>query len=134
MTTSVIEMPEPHSVQSRIAAELRGARAKRNVPQARLQQKLGLSQSAVSRRLNGLTPLTVGELFAACDVLGVNAAQLVAEVWEARSDGTPPSIAPAGEPQPTVGNVGRWLRSIDGEGLTGEADVPLGGPVSVVAA
>jgi transcriptional regulator with XRE-family HTH domain len=58
--------------RSRVAAELRAARAAGGVSQVALAEALGRAQSYVSRRLSGDAELTVEEFVQACGVLGVD--------------------------------------------------------------
>ena len=45
-----------------VAAEIRAELARRQIPQVRIADLLGLSQVSVSRRLTGQTPISVDEL------------------------------------------------------------------------
>lgn len=51
--------------------------ARRKISQTALAAHLGMTQSAVSRRLTGEVPFDVVELEAAAALLGVSAAQLL---------------------------------------------------------
>lgn len=53
-----------------VAAEVRAEMARQNRGQAALASLLGLSQAAVSRRLQGLVEFDVGELLKVADFLG----------------------------------------------------------------
>lgn len=64
----------------RPAANIRAEMARRSVRQIALAKHLGLSQTAVSRRLNGETEFSVAELVAVAGLLGVPAASLLGDV------------------------------------------------------
>lgn len=51
--------------------------ARRNVTQARIAQRLGISQQAVSQKLRGHRPLSVDELTAIADELSVEPSLLL---------------------------------------------------------
>lgn len=61
------------------AANVRAEMARKQVRQVRLAERLGISQAAVSRRLNGTKDFTVGELHTVADLLGVPVADLLGE-------------------------------------------------------
>ena len=63
----------------RVSANLRAEVARQRIPQADLAKALLLSQPAVSRRLQGRTPLTVDELVQCASLLGVTPADLLAD-------------------------------------------------------
>lgn len=63
----------------RTADNVRAEMARRRVPQIEVAQLLGLSQTAVSRRLNGGTDFSVRELIAVAGLLGVPASTLLGE-------------------------------------------------------
>lgn len=60
-----------------VAANVRGELARRRLGQVQIAQALGISQAAVSRRLNGSVPLDVNELAVIARLLGVSAADLL---------------------------------------------------------
>lgn len=62
------------------ADNVRAEMARQRLPQIALAKHLGLSQAAVSRRLNGQTPFDVNELVAVAALLDVPAAALLGEV------------------------------------------------------
>lgn len=61
----------------RTADNIRAEMARQRVPQIALAKHLGLSQAAVSRRLNGLTAFDVNELVSVATLLKVPAADLL---------------------------------------------------------
>lgn len=61
----------------RPAANIRAEMARRNVRQIALAKHLGLSQTAISRRLNGEVEFSVAELVSVASLLGVPAAVLL---------------------------------------------------------
>lgn len=63
----------------RTAENIRAEMARQKVPQITLAAHLGISQAAVSRRLNGQTPFVVDELVAVAFLLGVSASYLLGE-------------------------------------------------------
>ena len=62
---------------STTAATVRAEMARRRVPQIKLAQHLGLSQTAISRRMSGETDFTVTELQAVAALLDVPAGDLL---------------------------------------------------------
>lgn len=52
---------------------------RRRIRQTAVAAALGLTQQAVSYKLNGLRPLTLDELSVIADLLGVSSADLLAE-------------------------------------------------------
>jgi transcriptional regulator with XRE-family HTH domain len=94
----------------------------RRVDQKTLAIRLGITQSAVSRKLHGERPWSVDELIKVADFLGMDARDLLAAMW-----GGPPS-APAGSP--TVAYVAPYLASADGGGE--RATPPKSGHLSLV--
>lgn len=54
-----------------VAAEVRAEMARQRISQSRVRLALGLSQSAMSRRITGELPFDVGELAALAELLGV---------------------------------------------------------------
>jgi hypothetical protein len=66
-------------VDLRVAATVRAEMARCRLPQVKVADALGISQAAVSRRLVGVVPFTVGELSTLADLLGLNLGLLVAE-------------------------------------------------------
>jgi transcriptional regulator with XRE-family HTH domain len=67
------------SETNRVAATVRAEMARRRTRQTVLAQRLGMSSTAVSRRLTGETPFSVPELMAVADVLGMPVADLMPE-------------------------------------------------------
>lgn len=62
------------------ADNVRAEMARQRLPQIALAKHLGLSQAAVSRRLNGQTAFDVDELVAVAALLNVAASSLLGEV------------------------------------------------------
>lgn len=60
-----------------IAAAVRAAMRARGVRQVDVALALGLSQPAVSARLNGRTPFTLADLERLADLLGVTVSELL---------------------------------------------------------
>lgn len=67
----------PTAMQTTPAANVRAEMARRKVRQIALARHLNLSQAAISRRLNGTTDFSVGELCATAELLGVTATSLL---------------------------------------------------------
>jgi transcriptional regulator with XRE-family HTH domain len=65
------------SPATRVADEVRAALARRRISQSALGVELGLSQSAVARRLTGEVPFDVAELSQIASFLEVPIASLV---------------------------------------------------------
>jgi len=61
----------------RIAGELRAEIARQRRPQSDVCTAWGMSPGAVSARLKGQRPLTIDQLFAACDLLGCDPLELM---------------------------------------------------------
>lgn len=75
-----------------IAANVRAELARRRIRQERLAEALDLSQSAISRRVLGERPFLAHELKIVAKLLGVEVADLYAEVPSPSSD-EPPAVA-----------------------------------------
>lgn len=60
-----------------LAATIRAEMARRAVPQTLVAERLGLSQTAMSRRLRAKVEFTVSELVTIADVLDVDPASLL---------------------------------------------------------
>ncbi|WP_328809484.1 helix-turn-helix domain-containing protein [Pseudoclavibacter sp. 8L] len=65
--------------RSRVAAEVRACMARSDISRSSIEQQLGISQSALSRKLRGLNAFTVDEIFRLADVLGVKASVFFGE-------------------------------------------------------
>lgn len=78
---------QTRSVAERIAVadEVRGGMARARVTQTQLAAALGLSQPAISRRLQGKVDFTVSELRDVAAMLGVPISQLLDERSEVAS-------------------------------------------------
>jgi transcriptional regulator with XRE-family HTH domain len=70
-------VPEIAEYDQAVATEVRGEAARRQVTQLVIARALGLSQVAVSRRMNGHTPFEVGELVAVARGLGCEVTALL---------------------------------------------------------
>lgn len=68
------------TTDARLAANVRAEMARRRVPQQTVAQRLGVSQSAVSRRVAGHTPFTVAELVQVADLLDLTLSDLIGVV------------------------------------------------------
>lgn len=62
-----------------VAANIRAEAARLGYTQVEFGKAIGLSQSAVTKRWNGITPWQLAELDSAADALGVTVADLVSE-------------------------------------------------------
>ena len=67
------------TITEQVAANVRVELARRRLGQVAVARTLGLSQAAVSRRLNGSVPLDVNELTLIADLLGLTASDLLPE-------------------------------------------------------
>lgn len=65
--------------EEEIGASVRAEMSRRGVQQAAVAERLGLPQSAVSKRLRGLTPWSASELAKVADLLGVPVSKLYPE-------------------------------------------------------
>ena len=65
------------TITEQVAANVRVELARRRLGQVAVARTLGLSQAAVSRRLNGSVPLDVNELALIADLLGLTASDLL---------------------------------------------------------
>lgn len=61
----------------RVAAEIRSLMARYGVTQKDLQQVLGLSQTGVSKRLRGLTPWDINELWSVAEYFKISIDELI---------------------------------------------------------
>lgn len=73
---------EPTLIFREIAARLRGRIARFDLNQADLAKICGVSQSQFSKIIRGTRPMTVDQLAAVCEALGLSIGQLVSEVEE----------------------------------------------------
>lgn len=76
MTTPAPTAP-PGPTASDVSAIVRAEVARRRVSGAALAESLGLTQTAMSRRLRGVTPFSVDELVKVARVLDMPAAELL---------------------------------------------------------
>ncbi|ROZ89046.1 XRE family transcriptional regulator [Gordonia sp. OPL2] len=60
-----------------IAGRLRALLAEEQVPAIRIAESLGLTQSKFARRMSGSVPLSVDEIDAICEILGIRFEWLV---------------------------------------------------------
>jgi transcriptional regulator with XRE-family HTH domain len=65
------------TVTQRIAATVRAEAARRQITQAHMAEKLGRSQTFVSRRLLGRVPFSIDELDQLAEILAVPLAELI---------------------------------------------------------
>jgi transcriptional regulator with XRE-family HTH domain len=80
MTTTVaFPAPERGSLGSVVGANVRALMAARGVSQKQMESILGVTQSAVSKRLRGVTPFDTSDLEAIADAFGVDPADLLAD-------------------------------------------------------
>src|SRR5687767_13505210 len=80
----------------RVATHVRELMARHQLVQADLQKVLGLSQTAVSKRLRGVTPFDVNELDVIAHYFGMTLTQLIKESDEPRPSG-PTSVGRRGK-------------------------------------
>lgn len=77
MSTATVTTVSP---QETVAANVRAAMARQRVTGLEVAARLGMTQSAWSRRHTGRTPFDVNEIAVLADVLGVSVADLFAGV------------------------------------------------------
>lgn len=77
MSTLRVVPDQPSRLSDRVAAEVRANMARARMTQTDLALALGLTQSAVSKRLRGKIAFSVDELEKIADVLGVHPATLL---------------------------------------------------------
>lgn len=65
-----------------VAAELRALMARKAKRQKDLSRHLGISPSALSARLNGKAPMTIDEVVAICEWIGVDPVMVVSNALE----------------------------------------------------
>lgn len=65
-----------------VAAEIRALMARKGHRQKDLCQHLGMSPSALSARLNGKAPMTIDEVVAICEWMGVDPVMVVSNALE----------------------------------------------------
>lgn len=70
-------MQSTSSLSARVAEEIRVALVRRRMSGKRLAHETGMSQSAISARLTGVTPIDLNELEKIADVLGVDLRDLL---------------------------------------------------------
>ncbi len=58
-------------------SEIRAAIARKNIPKAAVAQALGKSRATASRKLSGVIPLTLDELYALAELIGVPPSDLI---------------------------------------------------------
>lgn len=75
LRVDLLSMKQSHA--ERVAEEVRAAVARKRTTQGELAAALGLSQAAVSRRLVGLVPFDVSEIYVVAGVLGVPVSSLM---------------------------------------------------------
>lgn len=71
----------PTAFAREMAARIRGYVARYDVAQADLAVLCDVSQSQFSKILRGVRPMTVDQMTVICEALGVDASELVSEVW-----------------------------------------------------
>lgn len=104
----------PRELGMEVAALLREGVARREVTQAQVAEKAGISTSQVSKYLRGVRPITTDELDLLCEAIGISFERLVVEAayrtrgrhrgWEREGEGE------GGEPRP-VDEIRRILES-----------------------
>ena len=75
-----VSVTEALIVSAAVGANTRAELARRKIPQARIADRLGISQQSVSERLNGKTRISVDELFSIADEIGVDVDVLLGRV------------------------------------------------------
>ncbi len=96
----------------------------RRITQAVLAAKLGIDQTTVSKKLHGLRPWSVKELLDVADFLGMDARDLLGNMWG------PQGLPPVGKP--TVAYVAPYLASSTSDAQQ-RASRPRTGHLSLVA-
>ena len=106
----------PRELGMEVAALLREGVARREVTQAQVAEKAGISTSQVSKYLRGVRPITTDELDLLCEAIGISFERLVVEAayrtrgrhrgWEREGEGE----GEGGEPRP-VDEIRRILES-----------------------
>lgn len=66
-------------LDTRIREELRVQMARQRLSQQQVARQLGRDQTWLSRRLNGVTPLTITDAESIASILGITLAQLLAD-------------------------------------------------------
>lgn len=69
----------PQALGMEVAALLRESVARRELTQAQVAEKSGISTSQVSKYLRGVRPITVDELDRVCSAIGVSFERLIVE-------------------------------------------------------
>jgi transcriptional regulator with XRE-family HTH domain len=77
-----VATPSTPDADLTVAAEIRAELGRQRISQADLARRLGVSRPWVSRRLNGDTALTIGDIATIADNLGVPVTHFVAPVDE----------------------------------------------------
>ncbi|ETJ06959.1 MAG: hypothetical protein Q605_AUC00176G0002 [Actinomyces urogenitalis DORA_12] len=101
--------PLRYRLDEAVSSESRGALAKARAQIVNIAGETGISRNSLSRKINGISAFTVGELGAFARSIGLTATELVARAEQAEATsavGTPPTThetALAGGDQPLEG-------------------------------
>lgn len=100
--TNVIQLPDLSSPRARVAAGVRVQLAIANVSASKAARGIGISQPAMSRRINGELAFDIDELGRLATMLGVDLADFI--------NPTPPKRPTPGHPSDYMGTVTRTSR------------------------
>ncbi len=78
MSTSLRSVPErTETLNEAVARRLRGAFGEQRVSASTIAREIGMTQQALSRRMVGKTPMTLGELEAVCQAATIDLAWVI---------------------------------------------------------
>ncbi len=99
----------PQALGMEVAALLREAVARRELTQAQVAEKAGISTSQVGKYLRGVRPITVDELDRLCDSIGVSFERLIVEAaYRTRGRAEPADEVRRILESPSHGEGGWW--------------------------
>lgn len=75
--TETTSLPDITGLNDLVAAELRSIAARRDVSHSALAERLGVTQMWLSRRMRGITGLSVDDLAAICSALDVEPVDVI---------------------------------------------------------
>lgn len=79
MTVTPLRHPQAVTPTDRVALEVKALMGRYGVTQMKLTEVLGVTQSAISRRLHGTTPFDVNEVGVLANFFGVTMGELLGE-------------------------------------------------------
>ena len=93
MSAALAHIGSAEELNDLVSAEIRSLCGRYRVPQGRIADAIGVTQSAVSKRLRGVTPWTLPEISLVAEVFGMSAIGLLTR---AAHDETPHQLPDTG--------------------------------------